>query len=249
MISLHKNVINVLSVVLTAVMFTFCSKDTDQNQTQSVQKFWLGDTTKIAGIDISHHQGTINWFKVKKSGINFVFVKATEGKDYLDSMFTTYWNELENENIIRGAYHFYSSDDDPLEQANWFVGNVKNFKNALPPVLDIERKGHKNISPDTFEKGVLECLTAIEKLCGKKPIIYSSPHFADKYLFDKRFEKYLLWIADYDVEEPQIPSCWRNVGWHFWQHTNIDSMPGISTDVDHSFFSQKIESLLELAKD
>ena len=227
-----------------------CSQEHGKNKIgNTTPSFWIGDTNQVSGIDISHHQGNIDWKEVKKSGISFVFVKATEGKDYLDSMFTTYWSQLEDENMIRGAYHFYSSDDDPVEQAKWFVGSVQKFNNALPPVVDIERKGHKNISPDTFEKGVLKCLEEVERLSGKKPIIYSSPHFADKYLFDERFKNYFLWVADYDVEHPEVPNCWKTSGWHFWQNTNLDSMQGIKTDVDHSLFSKKIDSLINLAKD
>ena len=235
------------AVCIMIILFT-CSSDKKTEPVNTKINFWLGDTSQVSGIDISHHQGEVIWNEVKKSGISFVFVKATEGIDYVDTMFTTYWNDLEKENFIKGAYHFYSSDDDPVEQARWFVGNVKNFSHSLPPVLDIERKGHKHITPETFEKGVLTCLEEIEKLSGKKPIIYSSPKFADTYLFDKKFENYFLWIADYEVAQPQVPNCWNAVGWHFWQHTNLDTLPGIKTDVDHSLFSKKIDSLLDLAK-
>ena len=66
--------------------------------------FWVGDTSSIIhGIDISHHQKTIDWNKVKESGISFVFVKATEGIDYLDSMFIFNWQSLESIGLIRGA--------------------------------------------------------------------------------------------------------------------------------------------------
>ena len=237
-------------IVLSVFAISGCSNENDTAAAKPKPdvKFWVGDTTKVMGIDISHHQGNIDWAKAKKSGLSFVFVKATEGKDYIDSMFTTYWKGLADEHIIKGAYHFYSSDDDPKEQAKWFIGNVNSFDNSLPPVLDIERMGHKNISPDTFEKGVLECLEEIERLSGKRPIIYSSPNFANKYLFDKRFDQYFLWVADYDVAAPTIPNCWEGVGWHFWQRTNIDTMPGIDKDVDQSYFSKDIHTLINLAK-
>lgn len=235
-------------ILLILILLLNSSKDPAQDT--GVQKadinFWVGDTTNIVGIDVSHHQGDINWSEVKKHGLSFVFVKATEGIDYLDTMFAKYWAQLEKENIIRGAYHFYSSDDDPVEQAKWFTGSVKNFENVLPPVLDVERKGHKNITKENFEKGVLKCLEEIEKLSGKKPIIYSSPNFANTYLFDKRFDKYFLWVAEYGVDEPVIPDAWQTSGWHFWQNTRTDKIPGINTEVDHSRFSKKIEHLIKL---
>ncbi|MEW6194162.1 MAG: GH25 family lysozyme [Bacteroidota bacterium] len=244
---------NKLALELLLILFLLfcCSNEQEQNvgKLKVGVDFWIGDTTEITGIDISHHQGEIDWSEVKKQGVSFVFVKATEGIDYLDTMFAKYWAELEKENIIRGAYHFYSSDDDPLEQAKWFVGKIKNFEDILPPVLDVERKGHKNITKESFEKSVLKCLEEIERLSGKKPIIYSSPKFANSYLFDKRFDKYFLWVAEYGVEEPVIPDVWRTAGWHFWQNTSSDKIPGINTAVDHSKFSKKIEHLIKLVRD
>ena len=238
----------ILALYTTVMLVSNCSNDKNDS-TVRAENFWIGDTTQILGIDISHHQGAIDWKLVKNHGLCFVFVKATEGIDYLDSMFTTYWKELEHEHIIRGAYHFYSSDDDPLEQAQWFVGNVKSFNNALPPVLDIERMGHKHINPATFERGVLKCLYEIERLSGKKPIIYSSPHFADKYLFDESFSDYLLWVAEYGVDQPELPNAWDSTGWHFWQHTSSDQIPGIEKEVDQNIFSKEIELLIALTRD
>ena len=66
------------------------------------------DIYTIRGIDVSHHQQIINWETVKQSNITFAFIKATEGDDFKDRMFETNWEEAIKNNIIPGAYHFYS---------------------------------------------------------------------------------------------------------------------------------------------
>lgn len=62
----------------------------------------------IRGIDISHHQEKINWDQLKQHGLSFVFIKATEGGDFKDSMFPSYWEGAQSIKLRVGAYHFYS---------------------------------------------------------------------------------------------------------------------------------------------
>lgn len=209
--------------------------------------FWVGDTLNdIHGIDVSHHQKEIEWDKVKAHGVTFVFVKATEGIDYIDTMFSYNWKNLEREKMIRGAYHFFVSDDDPVEQADWFVKNVGSFDNILPPVIDAERAGHQKITPEEYKEKLIKCLVHVEKLTGKQPIIYSGPNFAEKYLAHQDFGKYKLWIAEYGVDQPKIPDAWQNNGWQFWQNTFKANVPGVPAEVDRNVFSDKFNKLLEM---
>lgn len=237
-------------IVLFAILFsTGCNSNKSAVLKKTSRNFWVGDTTKnIHGIDISHHQEIINWDEVKKAGVSFVFVKSTEGIDYLDTMFLHNWTELEKENMIRGAYHFYVSDDNPVEQAEWFVKNVGNFSNVLPPVVDVERAGHDHIKPDDYISGLMKCLVHIEKLTGRKPLIYSSPHFAEKYLTSEKIGGYELWIAEYEVEKPTIPEPWQKSGWKFWQNTFQDTIPGVPVRVDRNIFAGKFGKLVEMVE-
>lgn len=209
--------------------------------------FWVGDTTEyIHGIDVSHHQDTINWDKVKEYGVTFVFVKATEGIDYLDTMFTFNWANVDNENMIRGAYHFYESDDDPVVQAKWFVDHVKNFEAVLPPVIDVERAGHEKVTVEEYQNKLKVHLKEVERLTGQQPIIYSSPNFATKYLSDDVFGNYKLWIAEYGVEQPKIPDPWQNQGWNFWQDSFRAKVPGVPKQVDRNRFVGKFSDLVAM---
>lgn len=237
-----------LGILFTSVLFFSCADSQPEVQPAKAKiDFWVGDTTKhIHGIDVSHHQKEIDWSKVKVHGVTFVFVKATEGLDYLDSMFTYNWKNLENERMIRGAYHFFVSDDDPEQQAEWFVKNVGSFDNVLPPVIDAERAGHKHITPEEYRVKLIKCLNHVEKLTGKKPIIYSGPNFAKKYLSHRDFGKYKLWIAEYDVDQPTIPEVWETNGWLFWQDSFQTTVPGVPAQVDRNVFADKFHKLLEM---
>ena len=233
--------------LLSISLFSCVDKKEVEQQKSEKPNFWVGDTTgSIHGIDVSHHQEAINWDSVKGAGVSFVFVKATEGIDYVDSMFTTNWSDLANENMIRGAYHFYVSDDDPEQQAEWFVNNVGSFDNVLPPVVDVERAGHRHLTPEAYIDNLMLCLIQIEKLTGKKPIIYSSPRFASEYLIHQNIGQYELWIAEYGVDQPTLPDPWAQPGWKFWQYTYQDIVPGVPKRVDKNIFSDKFHKLLEM---
>ena len=242
---------NSLFLLFTFLFITSCSNPKEEKpvaEKQNKQKsFWVGDTTShIHGIDVSHHQKDIDWTKVKEQGVTFVFVKATEGVDYLDTMFVKNWKDLEEENMIRGAYHFYVSDDDPLEQAEWFVKNIGSFEGILPPVMDVERAGHDHITPEAYREKLVKCLGHVEKLTGQLPILYSSPNFAKKYLASDEFGKYKLWIAEYGVEQPTIPNAWQKPGWDFWQNTYQDKVPGVPVEVDRNIFKGNYRNLVDM---
>jgi len=247
---IHNFLLKFIFSVITSIFIFACSDNKPDADVKVVnQDFWVGDTSSnIHGIDVSHFQQEIDWIKVKESGVTFVYVKATGGIDYLDSMFAYNWQNLEKEKMIRGAYHVYNSDDDPVEQADWFVKNVGSFKNVLPPVIDAEREGHEHVTPEAYSANLLKCLEHLEKLTGRIPIIYSGSNFAKKYLSHEDFGKYKLWIAEYEVEEPVIPNPWKVKGWQFWQNTSQDSVPGVPKEVDRNLYSERYYKLLELVK-
>lgn len=101
----------------------------------------------IHGIDISHHQGDIDWEKVSKAQINeepisFIFIKATEGQDHLDSNFNDNFYEAREYGFLRGAYHYFKPNVNATLQARYFLKQVHLEEGDLPPVLDIEEKDH-----------------------------------------------------------------------------------------------------------
>lgn len=204
---------------------------------------------QLQGIDVSSYQTGIDWKKVKDDGISFVFVKATGGETYEDPAFTTHWKDVNQANLARGSYHFYYTKDDPTTQANFFISKVLPLSedSDLPPVLDIETAGvNTDITVDQLQADIKTFLSVVENSFKKKPILYTSHSFAQKYFNNPEFGQYYLWLAEYDTETPLVPNGWKESGWTFWQNSATATVNGIEGEVDHDIFNgsmQKLQSL------
>ena len=200
----------------------------------------------IHGIDISHYQGDIDWEELRLHGaidecpIRFVMIKATEGADKVDEYFERNFNLARDHGFTRGAYHFYSTQSDPKDQAEAFIRNVKLEKGDLPPVLDVEKKpGAK--SKEQFQQDVLTWLHTVERHYGVKPILYTYHKFKLDYLSDDTFDQYPYWIAHYYVDSLDYKGPWK-----FWQHTDIGRLPGIRGDVDFNIYNGSYYDLQQM---
>ena len=92
-----------------------------------------------AGIDVSHHNGKIDWAKVKAAGITFVYLKATEGATYKDPTYDDNYAQAKAHGIAVGAYHFFRPGVATKSQVDNFVAAIKKLNPGdLPPVLDAE---------------------------------------------------------------------------------------------------------------
>ncbi|MGR3809702.1 glycoside hydrolase family 25 protein [Jiulongibacter sp. NS-SX5] len=188
------------------------------------------------GVDISHHNGDINWDKViahsnHHSSVKFCFIKATEGTDLIDKRFSKNWEELHSRKIRKGAYHFYSPQADPRLQALNYILNVKLTKGDFVPVLDWEVLGRGRARRDIV-KNVTEWLEIIEKHYGVKPIIYTNRYIYQTYI-KEHFEDYPLWISQYFVPEP-VGFDMSQV--YFWQYSTLGNIEGIESNVDFNVF-------------
>ncbi len=98
----------------------------------------------IQGIDVARYQENVDFARAQAAGTHFVFMKATEGKDYVDPNFQANWARARDAGMPRGAYHFMTWCSLASEQADWFVRNVPYDPSALPPVLDLEWNNHSS---------------------------------------------------------------------------------------------------------
>lgn len=184
------------------------------------------------GIDVSHHQGKIDWETVKNFRfddnlkIAFAYLKATEGFSRQDKQFARNWKECKRLNIRRGAYHFYIPSRDPVAQADNFVKTVGNSMGDLPPVLDFEQDNGQ--SREQIIRDLNIWLNLIEKKYGTKPLIYTSYHYYKTYL-KGNFDEYKLWIADYDDRQLLGYGSGEVV---IWQHSRSATVRGIRGKVD-----------------
>ena len=198
----------------------------------------------VHGIDVSHYQGDIDWLELMQSRltdypIEFVFMKATEGGDHGDDTFARNFSEAGKHGFIRGAYHFFSPKTHPLKQADFFIRTVKLAPGDLPPVLDVEVTGKK--TKKELQQNIKRWLDRVEAHYGVKPILYTSYKFKTRYLDDSIFNTYPYWIAHYYVDSVKYEGKW-----HFWQHSDVGTVPGIDEDVDLNVFNGSLEELKKM---
>ena len=192
----------------------------------------------IQGIDVSYWQGDIDWDKVAAAGVSFTFIKATEGGDVVDPKFQQNWEGAKRAGIARGAYHFIYWCRPANEQALWFMLNVPQDPDALPPVLDVEWNSHSKTCPgkvdrDTAIARIKILLDAMQAHTGKRPIIYTDPVFHREVL-QGEFPEYHFWLRSVAAEPGRI---YGERPYAFWQFTTTGKVPGVAGKVDRNSFN------------
>ena len=190
----------------------------------------------IQGLDVARYQGHINFNAARQGGTHFVFIKATEGKDYIDPQFYENWRRARDAGVARGAYHFMTWCSRAADQARWFRRMVPADADALPPVLDLEWNNHskcKNKHPraDVLEK-IRVMLAEMEAHTGKVPIIYTDINFHRDVLEGEHFDN-PFWLRSTAAEPHQR---YRGRDWLFWQWTQTGTMQGVGVEVDRNAF-------------
>ena len=186
------------------------------------------------GIDVSHHQGKIDWERVVSSSaangypIKFVFMKATESDTFTDPDYLDNISKARAAGFVCGVYHFYDPWTSPQKQAQHFINTVKLQKGDLAPVIDVERAGR---SSTDLKRDVLIFIKALEAHYGVKPIIYASAKFRRRHLNSSDLDAYPYWVAHYYVVRPGTDKQWR-----IWQFTDHASVAGISGYTDFNVF-------------
>ena len=183
----------------------------------------------VRGIDVSHHQGDIDWSKVAGAGIRFAFLKATEGRDFRDPRFRANWDAAAAAGVARGAYHFFTFCSPGREQAEHFLRTAPPTPGALPPVADVEFVGNckswKSLAAVRTEVRVF--LQEVERAWGVPPILYVTPDSFERVVAGE-FGAYPVWIRS--VFARPAPDAYG--GWLLWQHSETGRIPGIRGPVD-----------------
>lgn len=187
----------------------------------------------VQGIDVSHHQNTIHWRLLKGKQVRFAFIKASEGEKYQDPMFGINWKNAQAENIVPGAYHFFSLCKPGNAQAKNFV-SVAGWtrQKGLPPAVDLEFGGNcgNRPSPSSLKAELTSFLQAIEKAWGCRPILYLTSEFQSAYV-DSTYSRYPFWLRDI-FRQPVDGKSWQ-----FWQFANRGRLNGIDNFIDLNVFN------------
>jgi lysozyme len=184
----------------------------------------------VLGIDISAYQGKIDFsglqLQLENKRIEFIVIRASMGKDGIDSQFSRNWEGTRTLPVIRGAYHYYRPNENSTKQAQNFIKSAKLQPGDLIPVLDIEK--HSTIQPrKKLREGLKNWLKIVEEHYGVKPMIYTGDRFFWDVLHDEGFDDYPMWVANYNlIVEPETQN------WLIWQFSEKGRLPGIKERID-----------------
>ena len=197
----------------------------------------------IHGIDVSRHQGKIDWKRVSEvesNGIriNFAYIKATEGISRQDENFRQNWEMASQYGLFRGAYHFYYPSRNAKMQAANYLKMVHLESGDLPPVIDIEYSNGK--SAKEICAGLHIFIQILEKKYKTKPIIYTNINFFNRFLKDE-FSSYPIWISCYFDHYRFFREFFTP--WVIWQHSESGKVDGINGYVDLNVLSGDIKQL------
>lgn len=195
------------------------------------------DDYPIQGIDVSHHQGAIDWPALPAQGVDFAYIKATEGGDFVDTHFARNWEAARTAGIRRGAYHFFTLCRPGADQAANFIATVPRDETALPPVVDLEYLGNCSARPPIADLSaeLTAFLEQVEGHYGQPAVLYLTEEFDEAYRVSEQFDR-PLWLRSI-VFEPDFGAR----PWTIWQVSNFRQLEGIDGRVDWNVMHAEAE--------
>jgi lysozyme len=178
------------------------------------------------GIDLSHHNGPVDWGRLGTEPLDFVYLKATEGTDHIDTRFQENWQAATRLGWQVGAYHFYLLCREGTPQAENFIRQVEVRPGTLPPAVDLEH-AHNCKARGGREAALTELrafLAALEAEYGAVPVIYTTPAFHAEWLAGEGFEAHPVWIRSLEGP-PELPHA-------IWQYSMKGRVKGVTGPVD-----------------
>lgn len=180
---------------------------------------------EIYGVDVSDHQGRIDWSAVGRSDVSFVFIKATEGSTYVDSDFAPDLAHARSAGLLVGAYHFFTLCSPGATQAANFLKIARPGSTVLPPAVDLELSGNCSARPSLSEvRTQLSTFVRLVESATRQPVIsYVSASFEQRYPLGAD-QSGLLWKRS--VLRPPSGQ------WAIWQVDGLAHVDGITGRVD-----------------
>lgn len=182
----------------------------------------------VKGIDISHHNGLMDFKAAADDGVEFVFIKATEGESTRDPNFRFNYEKARDAGLKVGAYHFFRFDRDGTAQAMNFHDAVKMRDLDLGVVIDVERHNNPEGISDREIKERLAAMIDYLQMRGYRIMLYSN---AQGYyeLLHEEFGGMPLWICSFKKTPIERE-------WDFWQYYHHGKVRGARGEVDLNVF-------------
>lgn len=195
-------------------------------------------TPTYLGMDVSAWQGYINYEQARDSGIEYVYIKATEGTWYKDTYLQYNYENAKKEGIKVGVYHFVRATDvaSAKAEARYFANAISGLEIDCKLAMDFEEFG--NLSNQEINTISFAFLEETERITGKDMVIYSNTNDAINVFNQEIANKYPLWVANYGVQEPYDNGKWSN--WVGFQYTSMGRINGVNGYVDLNRFTREI---------
>lgn len=189
---------------------------------------------KVDGIDVSHHNGWIEWKKVSANKkIKFVYVKATQGVGYEDPMFRRNVKEARNAGLEVGVYHFFTKKSSGRKQFEHFKKTVRHkYIGTIIPMVDVEYAGVDGMGAANLRRELKEFCLLMAKEYGSNPVIYTNYGIYNDW-FKGEFDNHCIWICRYGIK----PKLKNNAKYSIWQFSEHGRVNGIRGYTDLNSFS------------
>jgi GH25 family lysozyme M1 (1,4-beta-N-acetylmuramidase) len=186
---------------------------------------------RTLGVDVSHWEGDIDW-KVAAPTLGFAYYKCTDGVKFVDPRFATNRQGCNLAGLAHAPYHYYQPEQDPVAQAVHFIKTAG--KDYQKYIVDMEEPVRV---PDITQK-LHTFLMQVEKLCGSRPVIYTSPGYWNDFM-----QPYPQWSKDYELivahytlaHHPTLPHGWTD--WRMWQFSDDWNFRGCNERADANWFN------------
>jgi len=185
----------------------------------------------ITGLDVSHHQGDVDWSEVASAGASFAFIKASEGGDFVDAKFDRNWRSARAAGLAAGPYHFFTFCSAGVQQAEHFLKTAPPSEDSLPPVVDVEFVGNCRTWTDlvSVRTELARFIAEVERAWGIRPILYTTPDALERVVGDVCSDC-PIWIRSVFWEP--APEAYRR--WRIWQFSDNSRFLGIQGPVDRN---------------
>ena len=202
------------------------------------------------GIDLSSHNGEVDFSKVVRAGVKYAWIKVTEGTTHVNPGFQKKFEDARKAGLIVGAYHFARPDTyagDPKDWKNEADNFLKQLEVArlecgdLVPVVDLEQglKTDDNYNCEWY----LNWLDYVGCQTKTRPVIYTARWAWQLYIMkgsnelQNQLSTYPLWLASYNegVQPERTTTLWNK--WDIWQYTGSGTVPGVTGRCDQNWMA------------
>lgn len=189
----------------------------------------------VRGIDISGHNGPVDFDRLRRAGIEFVYIKASEGASWRDTLFEVNYRSALASGIAVGVYHFFRFNTEGWRQSVNILRAIDGRRLDLPVAIDVEEWGNPGEHPTDRVVENLRSMVDLLRQSGREVIIYTNKNGYYRFIRGHFFDDVALWICGFT--DPPVRDRSR---WTIWQHSHRGRVDGVRGNVDLNTFNTPV---------